>query len=226
RPTPGSAVSSSIVRGTSPPCFSMIAFDAAITAFALLRKKPVWRTSRSISGCVALANACGFGYLRKSDFVTMFTRTSVDCAESIVAISSSNGLVKSSVHFAFGYMRLRSDTMSSARSCFLDILAAIGCRLPVAGFRFPATGNWQLATVESVHEHDRLGSPHRSRAARHRNLLQELAAGSGAADADEQSRSRRRRASRTAHRLRRHRKSCAQLGMLRRHRRHPQASEK
>ena len=33
-----------------------------------------------------------FGYLRKSDLVTMFTRTSVDCAESIVAISSSNGV--------------------------------------------------------------------------------------------------------------------------------------
>ena len=126
RPTPGSAVSSSIVRGTSPPCFSMIAFDAAITAFALLRKKPVWRTSRSISGCVALANACGFGYLRNSDFVTMFTRTSVDCADSIVAISSSNGFVKSSEHFAFGYIRLRRETISRARSCFL---VAIGHRI-------------------------------------------------------------------------------------------------
>src|SRR5213079_2767216 len=96
-----------------------MAFDAAITALALLRKKPVCLTSRSISGCAALAIVAASGYLRKSDLVTMFTRASVDCAESMVAISSSNGLVKSSEHFAFGYIRLSCETMSSARSCFL-----------------------------------------------------------------------------------------------------------
>src|SRR5437763_11184764 len=94
-------------------------FEAAITALALLRKKPVCLTSRSISTWLATANDCGVGYLRKSDLVTMLTRTSVDCAESIVAISSSKALVKSSAHFAFGYICLRRTTMSFARSCFL-----------------------------------------------------------------------------------------------------------
>src|SRR6185436_7759579 len=95
-----------------------MAFDAAITAFALLRKKPVCLTSRSISTWLAAANAAASGYLRKSDFVTMLTRTSVDCAESIVAISSSNAFVKSSAHFAFGYICFSRTTMSLARSCF------------------------------------------------------------------------------------------------------------
>src|SRR5687768_12921794 len=49
----------------------------------------------------------------------MFTRASVLCADNIVAMSSSSGFVKSSEHFAFGYMRLRRTTMSPARSCFL-----------------------------------------------------------------------------------------------------------
>src|SRR5437764_8930707 len=93
-------------------------FEAAITALALLRKKPVCLTSRSISTGLAPANACGFGYLRKSDLVTMLTRASVDCAESIVAINSSKAFVKSSEHFAFGYICLRRTTMSFARSCF------------------------------------------------------------------------------------------------------------
>src|SRR5258706_7172341 len=96
-----------------------MALEAAITALALLRKKPVCLTSRSISTWLASANDCGFGYLRKSDLVTMLTRTSVDCAESIVAISSSKAFVKSSEHFAFGYICLSRTTMSLARSCFL-----------------------------------------------------------------------------------------------------------
>jgi len=52
---------------------------------------------------------------------SMFTRTSVLCAERIVAMSSSNGFVKSSEHFAFGYIRFKRETISRARSCFLVI---------------------------------------------------------------------------------------------------------
>src|SRR5258706_12095435 len=96
-----------------------MALEAAITAFALLRKKPVCLTSRSISTWLASANACGVGYLRKSDLVTMLTRTSVDWAERMVAISNSKAFVKSSAHFALGYICLRRTTMSLARSCFL-----------------------------------------------------------------------------------------------------------
>src|SRR5579862_9910619 len=105
----------------------------------------------------------------------MFTRTSVDCAESIVAINSSNGFVKSSEHFALGYMRLRRETISRARSCF-----------------FVAMG------IESNHDLDRLGSPDHSRAARHGALLPRMAAGGGPAHADEQPGSGSGRASRAA----------------------------
>src|SRR2546430_8062 len=156
-----------------------------------------------MSDWAALANACGFGYLRNSDFVTMLTRTSVDCAESMVAMSNSNGLVKSSEHFAFGYIRLSRETMSAARSCFF---VAIG--------------------IESNHEHDRARNPNRSRAARHRNLVPRMAAGSGLADVDEQPRPGSRRASRPAHCVWRHGKGGAQLGVLRRNRRHAEAIEK
>src|SRR5450631_4304779 len=96
-----------------------MAFEAAITALALLRKKPVCLTSRSISTWLASANDCGPGYLRKSDLVTMLTRASVDWAERMVAISSSKAFVKSRAHFALGYICLRRTTMSLARSCFL-----------------------------------------------------------------------------------------------------------
>src|SRR5215469_12891106 len=97
----------------------------------------------------------------------MFTRTSVDCAESIVAISSSNAFVKSSEHFAFGYICLRRTAMSCARSCF-----------------FVATD------IKSNHDHDDRGTPNRARAARYRNLLPRMAAGGGAANAHEQPRPR------------------------------------
>src|SRR6266568_4988049 len=55
----------------------------------------------------------------------------------MVAIKSSKGFVKSSVHFAFGYIRLSRETMSSARSCFFVAMGRKGYQLtvPVAGRR-------------------------------------------------------------------------------------------
>src|SRR5688572_16628439 len=46
----------------------------------------------------------------------MLTRASVDCADRIVAISSSNAFVKSSEHFASGYFFPRRLITSFARA--------------------------------------------------------------------------------------------------------------
>jgi hypothetical protein len=53
------------------------------------RKKPVERISGSSSAAAAPASAFASGYFLNSAGVTMFTRTSVDCADRIVATSSS-----------------------------------------------------------------------------------------------------------------------------------------
>ena len=58
---------------------------------ALLRKKPVLWIAFSIAGSGAAAKAAGSGYFLNSSGVTMFTRSSVHCAERIVATSSSKG---------------------------------------------------------------------------------------------------------------------------------------
>ena len=93
RPTPVRPVSASIVRGTSPPWSAMTAAAIARRLLALLRKKPVDWTSRSSSSCVTAASDVTVGYFRNSTGVTLFTRSSVHCADRIVAISSCNGVV-------------------------------------------------------------------------------------------------------------------------------------
>ncbi len=56
------------------------------------RKKPVDRISFSRSGAAAAASDRASGYRLNSAGVTMFTRWSVDCADRIVATSSSKAL--------------------------------------------------------------------------------------------------------------------------------------
>src|ERR1017187_4391272 len=102
RPTPASACSSSIVRGTSPRNFSTSAAQQALMFFALLRKKPVDLMAASISANGASAKSLALRYFLNSSVVTMFTRLSVHCAERIVATSSCSGLEKVSWQGAFG----------------------------------------------------------------------------------------------------------------------------
>ena len=81
--------------------------------------------------------------------------------------------------------------------------------------------------VTSPRPHDLLHPRPHPRADRHHALLQGLAPGSGAADADEQPRSGRRRAAGGSGRLRRQREGRPELGLLRAHRRHaPAAGER
>ena len=71
-PTPASAWSSSIVRGTSPPNFSTSAAQQALMFFALLRKKPVDLTAASISASGASAKS-----LARAIFFEQFRRDEV-----------------------------------------------------------------------------------------------------------------------------------------------------
>jgi hypothetical protein len=92
RPTPGSVVSLSMSAGTSPSNSAMIFCAAPTIALPFWLKNPVDLMSGSSCAGVARASAVASGNFLKSAGVTMFTRTSVDCAERIVATSSSNAL--------------------------------------------------------------------------------------------------------------------------------------
>jgi len=76
-PTPLSEVSPSIVSGTPSPYFSIMSLQHSIMLFAFCLKKPVERIFCSSSLWSAFAKSAAVLYLRKSSFVTMFTRTSV-----------------------------------------------------------------------------------------------------------------------------------------------------
>jgi len=73
-------------------------FAAPTTDLDLLRKNPVDRTSGSSCSGVSAAKAATVGYLRNNSGVTRFTFTSVDCADSIVATTSSHALACVSAH--------------------------------------------------------------------------------------------------------------------------------
>ena len=73
RPTPASACSSSIVRGTSPPNFSTSAAQQALMFFALLRKKPVDLMARSKFGGRRVGEIC-----RRAVFFEQLRRDEVD----------------------------------------------------------------------------------------------------------------------------------------------------
>src|ERR1700728_1830782 len=88
--------------------------------FALLRKNPVVRIRFSSSGSFALAIAAGVGKRLNKSGVTIFTRTSVHCADRIVATRSSQGERWCRAHSALGYassspLRIAA-TRSGARS--------------------------------------------------------------------------------------------------------------
>src|SRR5271165_2205099 len=102
RATPGICNNSSILRGTSPPKSLNILRAAPTTDFDLLRKNPVVRMSGSSSSGLSAAKASIVGYLEKITGVTMLTRTSVHCAESMVATSNSHALLWCNAHVAEG----------------------------------------------------------------------------------------------------------------------------
>ena len=91
RATPGSRVSAASVRGSSPPCSSTSAVAVAFRFLAFCRKKPVDRTISSSSGSSARDMAMASGKRAKSAGVTRLTRSSVHCADRMVAHSSWNG---------------------------------------------------------------------------------------------------------------------------------------
>src|SRR5579863_8517905 len=143
RATPGSVSSLSISSGTCPPKSLTIFLAAPTTDFDLLRKNPVERTSGSSCSGVSAANAATVGYLRKSSGVTRFTFTSVDCADRMVATSSSHALAWVSAQVTSGYRLFNRFKMSATRS------GAIGL-YPLAGLdaAFPReTGTLLLAAA-------------------------------------------------------------------------------
>jgi hypothetical protein len=127
RPTPGSALSSAIVRGTSPPCCVTIAFAAPRIERPLALKNPVDRISRSIAPAGAAASAAASGNRAKSAGVTWLTRSSVHWAERIVETRSSSGEACSSEHPASGYAAESREIASATGAAgSLPLLAFVG----------------------------------------------------------------------------------------------------
>src|SRR5918996_143018 len=118
RPTPGRVTRSDSLRGTSPPNRSTRAVAMPMRLRVLFRKKPVdWMICSSSAGSAA-ARSSGRGYLPNTDGVTMLTRSSVVCADRIVATSSSYGLECSSAHRSLavpGYSSARRSATTRAR---------------------------------------------------------------------------------------------------------------
>lgn len=90
-PTPGSERRSCILFGTLPPNFStMILLDSLMfLAFPLYNPQDFMRFW--ICSSSAFAIACGVGKALKSSFATIFTRSSVHCAESLAQTSNFHG---------------------------------------------------------------------------------------------------------------------------------------
>ena len=91
RPTPGSLTSDFIDAGTVPSWSSASSAAAPLRDRALERKNPVGLTNVSSSSRSASASDLGFGNLLNRSGVTLFTRSSVHCADKIVATNNSNG---------------------------------------------------------------------------------------------------------------------------------------
>ena len=103
RATPGRVRSFSISSGTCPPKSLRIFLAAPTTDFDLLRKKPVERISGSSCSGFKAAKASTVGYFLKISGVTMLTRTSVACADRIVATSNSHALLCCKAQVTSGY---------------------------------------------------------------------------------------------------------------------------
>src|ERR1700755_1105364 len=89
---------------------------APLIDFALLLKNPVVRMISISSGNSAFAIAAGVGKRRNNSGVTMLTRTSVHCAERIVATSSSHGVRCVNAQTAFGYASSSAVRIAAIRS--------------------------------------------------------------------------------------------------------------
>ena len=108
RPTPGRAVSSSIVRGTRPSMAFQRGRRTVPGSLSPCSGRSLWteRPPRS-PPWLDFAKAAGSGQERNSAGVTPFTRSSVHCAARTVATSSSNGLRWSRRTRAPGYALAR-----------------------------------------------------------------------------------------------------------------------
>src|SRR5882724_2457809 len=86
------------------------------------------------------------GYFSKSTGVTMFTRTSVHCAERIVATTSSQALLWVSAQVTSGYIRSKPSRIARTRSGARGSYAAAFLLAPavligrVGGFLFSGRG--------------------------------------------------------------------------------------
>lgn len=101
-PTPGKAVSASIVSGTIPPCLSINkpAVSRRWADFDL--KNPHGCTIASSSNGSAPAKVRGVGHLANRAGVVRLTMSSVHWAERITATSSSNGFPYTRSGFGLG----------------------------------------------------------------------------------------------------------------------------
>src|SRR5689334_1364965 len=94
----------------------MIFFAAPISERALLLKNPVDRISFASSSCEALAIASIVEYFLKRPGVTLLTRSSVHCADKIVATSNCHGFLWMRAQVAFGKIASSCARMRSTRS--------------------------------------------------------------------------------------------------------------
>ena len=102
RPTPGSASSASRLRGTCPPWRSISSRQVSNRFFALVRNRPMVRMYSVSAGRPRARTLAGVFATTNRRRVALFTPTSVACAESSTAASSSNTLVYSSSVFGCG----------------------------------------------------------------------------------------------------------------------------
>ena len=109
-----------------PPWCSMTARAMPTRLRDFIRKNPVERICGSSSSGSALASAAAFGYRAKSAGVTTLTRASVDCAERIVATSSSNASRKLSSVNALGCCVSRRSSTDCALAGVTSRRAAAG----------------------------------------------------------------------------------------------------
>jgi len=116
RATPGNVSKPSMLSGTLPPNSLTTLRAAPTTDFDLLRKNPVDRISGSSCCGSSRAKSCTVGYFLNSSGVTMFTRTSVDCAERMVATTSSHASLCVNAQVTSGYCRSSRCRMSETRS--------------------------------------------------------------------------------------------------------------
>src|SRR3989338_2926138 len=123
--TPGNSSISSIVFGTLPLCLSEIILQAALMFFALLRKKPVERANDSSSAMSASAKLRAVLKRANNAGVTLFTLSSVHCADKMVEMRSSRGEEWSSEQLASGQDLFSEERIFSALSFLFALDSAM-----------------------------------------------------------------------------------------------------